>query len=111
MSSGEAAGSTPARAGSLPWGAFLDREHVLGYVLVFPALLLLGVFIAYPFLLGIWFSLTDKIVGQPANFIGLRPWECNREGGGGAPGGSCRKFEADLETSARERRGHRPWSW
>ena len=53
MSLGEAADSTPARSGSLPWGAFLDRENVLDYVLVFPALLLLGVFIAYPFLLGI----------------------------------------------------------
>ena len=50
MSSGESADSTPARAGSLPWGAFLDRENVLGYVLVVPALLLLGVLIASPFL-------------------------------------------------------------
>ena len=75
MSLSEAADSTPARGGSLSWRAFLDRENVLGYVLVFPALLLLGVFIAYPFLLGIWFSLTDKMVGQPADFVGLRPWE------------------------------------
>jgi multiple sugar transport system permease protein len=52
-------------------GAYLDRENVLGYVLTFPALLILAVFIAYPFLLGIWFSLTDKTVGQAANYVGL----------------------------------------
>jgi len=67
----EPSGAAPAHAQHLPWGTFLDRENVLGYLLVFPALLLLAVFIAYPFLLGIWFSLTDKMVGQSANFIGL----------------------------------------
>jgi len=36
-----------------------------------PALLVLAVFIAYPFGLGIWLSLTDKLVGQPASFVGL----------------------------------------
>jgi len=36
-----------------------------------PALLVLAVFIAYPFGLGIWLSLTDKLVGQPATFVGL----------------------------------------
>ncbi len=50
---------------------WLDREHVLGYLLVFPALLILAVFIVYPFILGIWFSLTDKQVGQAATFVGL----------------------------------------
>ncbi len=50
---------------------WLDRENILGYVLVFPALLILSVFIAYPFILGIWFSLTNKQVGQAATFVGL----------------------------------------
>jgi multiple sugar transport system permease protein len=53
-------------------GGLLDREGVLGYVLMTPALLLLIVFIAYPFVLGIWYSLSDlRIFGRGA-FIGLK---------------------------------------
>jgi multiple sugar transport system permease protein len=49
----------------------LEDERVLGFVLLSPALLLILVFIAYPFVLGIWMSLTDKLVGTPGNFIGF----------------------------------------
>ena len=50
----------------------LEQESVLGYLLLLPALLLLFVFIAYPFCLGIWFSLTDKkIGGLQESFVGL----------------------------------------
>src|SRR4030095_9819374 len=60
----------------LPWlasvSAWLENEAVLGYVLMTPALLLIVVFIAYPFSLGVGLSLTDKLVGKPAHFIGLR---------------------------------------
>ena len=49
----------------------LEDQRVLGYVLMTPALLLILVFIAYPFVLGVWMSLTDKIVGTPGVFIGL----------------------------------------
>jgi multiple sugar transport system permease protein len=52
--------------------AWLENEAVLGYVLMTPALLLILVFIAYPFSLGVWLALTDKLVGKPAHFIGLR---------------------------------------
>ncbi len=52
-------------------GLLLEDEKVLGYVLMTPALLLILVFIAYPFGLGVWMSLTDKLVGQPGEFIGL----------------------------------------
>lgn len=55
-----------------PISAWLENETVLGYVLMTPALLLMAVFTAYPFSLGVWLSLTDKLVGKPANFIGLR---------------------------------------
>jgi multiple sugar transport system permease protein len=51
---------------------WLDREGVIGYVLMTPALLLLIVFIAYPFVLGVWYSLSDvKIIGL-GDFIGLK---------------------------------------
>ena len=49
----------------------LEDERILGYVLLLPAFLLIIVFIAYPFALGVWMSLTDKVVGQPGNFVGL----------------------------------------
>ena len=47
-------------------GQSLENEAVLGYVLMVPALLLIVVFIAYPFSLGVWMSLTDKVVGTRA---------------------------------------------
>ncbi|MBI4572946.1 MAG: sugar ABC transporter permease [candidate division NC10 bacterium] len=37
-----------------------------------PGALLLMVFMAYPFFLGIWLSLTDSGIGRPGEFIGLR---------------------------------------
>ncbi|MGH1477117.1 MAG: carbohydrate ABC transporter permease [Geminicoccales bacterium] len=53
----------------------LEDERVLGYVLLTPAFLLIMVFIAYPFVLGIWMSLTDKLVGTPGEFIGLANYQ------------------------------------
>ncbi len=61
--------SQTATRPAVPW---LEQERILGYVLLAPALILLVVFMAYPFGLGIWFSLTDKLVGQVANFVGLK---------------------------------------
>src|SRR5919199_2652243 len=49
----------------------LDREGVLGYVLMTPALLLLIVFIAYPFVLGVWYSMSDVQIFGLGRFIGL----------------------------------------
>ncbi|MBM86352.1 MAG: ABC transporter permease [Rhodospirillaceae bacterium] len=49
----------------------LEDQRVLGYVLLIPAFLLIVVFIGYPFLLGVWMALTDKVVGTPGNFVGL----------------------------------------
>jgi multiple sugar transport system permease protein len=49
----------------------LEDQRILGFVLLTPALLLILVFIAYPFVLGIWMSLTDKLVGTPGKFVGL----------------------------------------
>lgn len=43
----------------------LDREGPLGYILVLPAVLYLGIFIAYPFLMSIWMSFTDAQAGNP----------------------------------------------
>src|SRR5437899_10746386 len=48
-----------------------DREAPLGYLLLVPTLLILGIFLLYPFLFGIWLSITDSELGSLGNFIGL----------------------------------------
>jgi multiple sugar transport system permease protein len=64
--------AAPARAAQMGRIAtLLEDERILGFVLLSPALILILVFIAYPFALGIWMSLTDKLVGTPGNFVGL----------------------------------------
>jgi len=42
----------------------LDREAPLGYLLVLPAILYLGLFIAYPFFTAIYMSMTDAQAGN-----------------------------------------------
>ncbi len=59
----------PSRGGGL--GALLEREGVLGYVLMFPALLLLLIFMAWPFIRGIGFALYSDKIGTPGEFVGL----------------------------------------
>jgi multiple sugar transport system permease protein len=51
---------------------WFDQEGVLGYVLMTPALLLLIVFIAYPFVLGVWYSMSDVAIFGLGKFIGLK---------------------------------------
>src|SRR5215813_9210212 len=48
------------------------QERLLGYALISPVALLIAVLIAYPFLNAIWLSLTEKMVGYPAHFVGLK---------------------------------------
>ena len=50
--------------------SLLNRENIFAYILLVPALLVLLIFIAYPFVLGIWLSLTNKQVGLPSHFVG-----------------------------------------
>jgi multiple sugar transport system permease protein len=62
----------PTGMATRPRVPLLEREPVLGYLLLAPALILIVIFMAYPFGLGIWFSLTDKLVGDPGQFVGLK---------------------------------------
>ncbi len=50
---------------------FLEQERVLGYMLILPAVVLLGLLVAYPFLWGVYLSLQDKVVGRPGSYTGL----------------------------------------
>lgn len=48
----------------------LDRERPLGYLLMVPGTVILVAFIAYPFFLGIWLSMTDSMIGVMGRFVG-----------------------------------------
>src|SRR4026208_2311551 len=50
----------------------LDRESVLGPVFVTPALLLLVLLVAYPFLMALYFAMSNAFIGRPSEFIGFR---------------------------------------
>jgi multiple sugar transport system permease protein len=51
---------------------FLESERVLALVLLAPTVVLLGLFIAYPFVMGVWLSLSSTSVGNAGTFVGLR---------------------------------------
>ncbi len=77
---GGAGGATEAaRLATLPRDAtamgpiarLLEDERVLGSLLLVPTLILLALFIAYPFVKGVWLSLTNATVGNPGEFLGL----------------------------------------
>ena len=48
-----------------------ENRHVLGILMVGPAVVLLGVFLAYPFMLGVWLSLTNATIAKAGEFVGL----------------------------------------
>ena len=48
-----------------------EQEHVFGYGLILPALVLLVSLVAYPFGMAVYFSLSDYWVGSPGAFVGL----------------------------------------
>ena len=50
----------------------LERQSSLGIILMLPGALLLMVFMAYPFFLGIWLALTDSVIGTLGKYIGIR---------------------------------------
>jgi multiple sugar transport system permease protein len=60
-------------SGSCPPGKrrLLEDERWLAFLLLAPTLVLLGMFIAYPFVRGILLSVTDSRVGVPGDFVGL----------------------------------------
>jgi multiple sugar transport system permease protein len=64
-------GSGKRRRGWSP-KQLLNRDSSLGVILMLPGVFLLILFMAYPFFLGIWLSLTDSTIGSMGDFIGLR---------------------------------------
>src|SRR5437867_12537415 len=50
---------------------FMARDTSVAYTFVAPAFLLLIFLVAYPFVLSVWFSLSDARVGETGSFVGL----------------------------------------
>jgi multiple sugar transport system permease protein len=50
----------------------LDRERILGPLFVTPALMLIVILVAYPFVMAIYFALSNSFIGRPSHFIGIR---------------------------------------
>src|SRR6202011_1347024 len=63
---------TPTRG---PITRLLEDERWLAVVLLLPTVILLGLFIAYPFVEGVLLAVTDAKVGVPGHFIGLDNFE------------------------------------
>ena len=58
-----------------PVTRLLEDERWLAHCLLLPTLVLLGLFIAYPFFKGVELSVTDTKVGVPGHFVGLQNFE------------------------------------
>ncbi len=58
-----------------PITRLLEDERWLALLLLLPTIVLLGLFIAYPFVKGIMLSVTDTRVGVPGHFVGLQNFE------------------------------------
>ena len=55
-----------------PITRLLEDERWLATLLLLPTVVLLGLFIAYPFVKGVMLSVTDTRVGVPGHFVGLQ---------------------------------------
>jgi len=81
------AGSGSAAGAALPadrlvvsrWTRLLENPRVLAVALLAPGVIILTIFIAYPFVMAIWFALTDISVGVAGKFVGIanfaKAWE------------------------------------
>lgn len=55
------------------WETALENESVLGFILLVPMLVVVLGLIGYPFILSLYYSLTDKVIAQPDfKFVGLK---------------------------------------
>jgi multiple sugar transport system permease protein len=74
--SGSAAAALPGeRLVVSRWTRLLENQRALAVALLLPGVAILTVFIAYPFVMAIWFSLTDISVGHAGKFVGIDNFE------------------------------------
>jgi multiple sugar transport system permease protein len=55
-----------------PITRLLEDERWLAFALLLPTMVLLGLFIVYPFVKGVQLSVTDAKVGVPGSFVGMQ---------------------------------------
>src|SRR3954470_6386733 len=67
--------AAPQAPRSVPRRRLLEDERWLAFVLLVPTMVLLCLFIAYPFARGIILSVTDSRVGVPGTFVGAANFE------------------------------------
>ena len=60
-----------ALAGGNRLGRWLDDENILGRLFLAPAILYITALVGFPFLLAIYYSLSDATVSQTLHFVGL----------------------------------------
>ena len=53
----------------------LESEKLLATVLLAPGVVILILFIAYPFVMALWFSMTSIAVGEPGQFVGVENFQ------------------------------------
>lgn len=63
--------STKAGGVRIHFRNWIEREGSLGYLMISPAFLFLLFFLAYPVVIAIVLSLSEKRLGAPATFVGL----------------------------------------
>jgi multiple sugar transport system permease protein len=64
-------GPAAPAAGRVRLRELFDRERFLGPAFVTPALLLIALLVAYPFLMAIYFATSNAFIGRPSEFVGL----------------------------------------
>jgi multiple sugar transport system permease protein len=58
-----------------PVGRLIEDERGLAFFLLLPTVVVLGLFIAYPFVKGVLLAVTDTKVGIPGKFVGMQNFE------------------------------------
>src|SRR5438093_12225122 len=58
-------------------GHLLEQEHILAGALLAPTLVILTLFIPYPYVLGICLAVSHKVGAHPANFVELQYFAVN----------------------------------
>jgi multiple sugar transport system permease protein len=69
----QSASSLSRKRGAI--GRLLEDEWWLAFLLLLPTLVLLGLFIAYPFVKGVLLAVSDAKVGVPGQFVGMQNFE------------------------------------
>jgi multiple sugar transport system permease protein len=72
MAVGSVRAEPAVRRSRLRLAEWFDHERFLGPAFVTPALLLIGLLVAYPFAMAMYFALSNAFIGRPSTFVGLR---------------------------------------